>query len=128
MQKMRKIALGCLLVAAISAVGSVLLWRSGYPVTNGGSVTTGISAKPTATSALVEGAAAASSARPDGKINLNTATARDLNKLEGIGPATVEKIIDYRSVTPFKVIEDIKKIDGIGEQKFQKIKEFICVD
>lgn len=60
-------------------------------------------------------------------VNINTATKSQLASLPGIGPATAQKIIDYRSATPFQKIEDIKNVSGIGEKKFEKIAPFIVV-
>lgn len=64
----------------------------------------------------------------DDKVNINTATSEELQTLSGVGPATAEKILDYRSSNgAFKRIEDLKKIDGIGDKTFEKLKEQIKV-
>lgn len=62
------------------------------------------------------------------KININTATSEELQTLNGVGPATAEKILAYRSSNgSFKCIEDLKKVDGIGDKTFDKLKEQIKV-
>ncbi len=62
------------------------------------------------------------------RININTATQTELEKLPGIGPATALKIIEYRKENgKFKEIGDIKNVKGIGDNKFLKIKEYINV-
>ena len=64
-----------------------------------------------------------------GKININTADAAELEKLEGIGPVLAERIIAYREETGgFKKIEDITKVQGIGAAVFESIRDCICVD
>jgi len=64
----------------------------------------------------------------DGKININTADETELTKLPGIGPATAQKIIDYRKTKgAFKTIEEIKNVSGIGDKKFEQIKDKIKV-
>lgn len=64
--------------------------------------------------------------RDGGKVNLNTADAAKLQTVNGIGPATAEKIIDYRENNGnFKKVEDLVKVPGIGPKTVQKlIKEF----
>lgn len=63
-----------------------------------------------------------------GKININTASVEELDKLPGIGPAIAQAIIDYRTTNgPFKQIEDINIVKGIGDALFEKIKDQITV-
>ena len=62
----------------------------------------------------------------DGKININTASSEELQTLVGVGPATAEKIIEYRNTNGrFKTIEDIKNVSGIGDKTFEKLKNDI---
>ncbi len=62
------------------------------------------------------------------KIDINTATSEELQTLTGVGPATAEKIISYRSdVGYFSEIEELKNVDGIGEKTFNKLKDHIMV-
>lgn len=56
-------------------------------------------------------------------VNLNTATAEELQDIKGIGPKTAEKIVEYRQEHKFENIEDVMNVKGIGEKKFEKMKE-----
>ena len=61
-------------------------------------------------------------------ININKATQTELETLPGIGPSTALKIISYREENgAFSKIVDIKNVSGIGDNKFENIKELICV-
>lgn len=75
----------------------------------------------------------ASSTQPtpslEDKININTATLTDLDRLPGIGPALAGRIIAYRDENgPFNSIEDIQKVSGIGPVVFERIKDLITVE
>jgi competence protein ComEA len=62
------------------------------------------------------------------KININTASVEELDKLPGIGPSIAKAIIDYRATNgPFQQIEDINEVKGIGDALFAKIKDSITV-
>lgn len=63
------------------------------------------------------------------KININTASAEELDTLSGIGPSRAQAIISYREkYNGFKSIEEIKNIKGIGDAIFEQIKDMITVD
>ncbi len=65
----------------------------------------------------------------DNKININTATIEELEKLPGIGPATAQKIIDYRQVNGlFQDIEALMNVSGIGLGKFEQIQDLVSLD
>lgn len=62
------------------------------------------------------------------KVNINTANQTELETLNGVGPSTALKIINYREENgKFGKIEDIKNVPGIGDSKFENLKESICV-
>ena len=64
----------------------------------------------------------------DGTVNINTANSERLQTLSGVGPATAQKIIDYRERSGgFKKVEDIMKVSGIGVKTFEKLKDKISV-
>lgn len=67
-------------------------------------------------------------APPSAPVNLNTATAEQLQTIPGIGEKKAEEIIAWRKANgDFKAIEDLRKIKGIGEKKFEKMKPYITV-
>lgn len=62
------------------------------------------------------------------KVNINTATSEELEKLPGIGQAMASRIVTYRKENgKFSKIEDIKNVSGIGDAKFNNIKSYIYV-
>jgi competence protein ComEA len=61
-------------------------------------------------------------------VNLNTATAADLQGLPGVGAATARLIIEHREKSGgFKKIEELMNIKGIGEKSFLKLKPMVTV-
>ena len=78
-----------------------------------------------ATASARSGAVASASTE---KVSINQATAEELKTLDGVGDATAQKIIDYRTANgPFRSIEDIKNVSGIAEKRFEAIADRMCV-
>lgn len=58
-----------------------------------------------------------------GPININRATALQLDALDGVGPVFAQRIVDYRKINgSFLTIDDLQKVSGIGAAKFAQIK------
>ena len=58
-----------------------------------------------------------------GPININRATLRQLDALDGIGPVIAGRIIEYRKKNgSFLTVDDLQKVSGIGAAKFAQIK------
>jgi competence protein ComEA len=64
----------------------------------------------------------------DGRIQLNRATAIELDDLPGIGPVIAERIVAYRTANgPFSTIEDLLAVPGIGEAKLASLRDLVIV-
>lgn len=63
-------------------------------------------------------------AAADHRVNLNTATAEELDTLPGVGPSIAQSIIAGR---PYAAAEDLLRVKGIGPVTFEKLKDLITV-
>lgn len=85
-------------------------------------------AAPAPDGAPAPSAAPSPAARPDGKLDLNRATAADLDALPGIGPVLAERIMRHRQEHgPFKTVGTLRDVPGIGEKTFQKLAPLLAV-
>lgn len=112
-----KIAKGLNLAAKISDGGKIYIPFIGdtAPISQGGSSRSAGSGQ--ASQALMADSTS-------GTININSATATELDSLSGVGPATAEKIIGNR---PYEKIEDLLSKKSVGQSVFDKIKDKISV-
>jgi competence protein ComEA len=61
-------------------------------------------------------------------LDLNRATASQLDTLPGIGPVTAQRILDYRTkVGRINAVDELRKISGLGGAKFEEIKDLLRV-
>ncbi len=59
-------------------------------------------------------------------VNINTASAEELDNLPGIGPTIAQRIVEYREANgSFQTIDDLMNVSGIGPSTFENIKELI---
>ena len=68
-----------------------------------------------------------SAASTEGVINIQTASAEELQRLPGIGPSKAEAIIAQRTRAPFRRIEDILRVRGIGRATFRRLRPHLSV-
>jgi competence protein ComEA len=74
--------------------------------------------KPAAQAALPSGA---------GVVNINQASAEELERLPAIGPAKAKAIVDQRKRSPFHRIDDLTKVKGIGKKTLAKLRPYVCL-
>ncbi len=66
--------------------------------------------------------------RPPPRVDLNTATEAQLETLDGVGPATAQKIIAYRQAHgAFKSVEELLDVSGIGPKKLAAMRASVRV-
>lgn len=63
------------------------------------------------------------------KININSATAKELQGLPGIGEVTAERIIAFRTEKgKFRTVDDLLKVKGVGKKSLEKIRGLISIE
>jgi competence protein ComEA len=73
-------------------------------------------------------AGAAPGATPAAPLNLNTATAEQLDTLDGVGPATAQKILDYRKAhNGFGSVDELDQVPGIGPKRLAALRDHLRV-
>lgn len=67
-------------------------------------------------------------AAPGATVNINTASAAQLEELPGIGAKTAQRIVEFRQKNgPFRKVEELMNVKGIGEKSFLKLKPHLSV-
>lgn len=66
--------------------------------------------------------------KKESKININTASLEELQKVPGIGPVIAQRILDYRKeVGRFLSLDELREVKGIGEKTFEKLKPYLTI-
>ena len=82
--------------------------------------------KVSAASAATAPSGSAATAAAAVPIHLNSATAEQLDELPGVGPATAERIIEYRTTNgPFKTVDELDSVSGIGPAKLADLRDLV---
>jgi competence protein ComEA len=72
---------------------------------------------------------AGQSQRTQGKLDLNRATAEQLQRLPGIGPVLAQRVIEQRTTHGrFHTVDDLREVKGIGKKRMDQLRPLIMVD
>jgi competence protein ComEA len=119
-------------IDAVNAAGGLLAAADqagvnlAAPCTDGEQIIVPAKGSPAPAGASAAGGAAPGAAAPAAKVDLNSATAEQLDALPGIGPATAKKIVDDRTQNgPFHSVDDLQRIPGIGPKKVDSLKDLV---
>ncbi|MBL8635258.1 MAG: ComEA family DNA-binding protein [Myxococcales bacterium] len=74
-------------------------------------------------------AAQATSPQPSGPgvVNINEATADQLERLPGVGPSRAQAIIQFRKTHPFKRPEELQRVKGLGKKSWNRLRPLIAL-
>lgn len=73
------------------------------------------------------GVSAGSGETHSDRLDLNTATAEQLQELPGIGPVLAQSIVEYRANAPFTTVEQLQNVRGIGPKRFESLRDLVTV-
>jgi competence protein ComEA len=62
-------------------------------------------------------------------VDINSATAADLEKVPGLGPSLSRRIVEFRDKNgPYSTVEDLLKIQGIGEKSLSRFRDYLTAN
>jgi competence protein ComEA len=73
------------------------------------------------------GTAGGKKSTPTAPIDLNRATAEELQQLPGVGPVLSQRIVAKREAAPFKSVDELRKVGGIGAKTLEKLRPLVTV-
>ena len=76
---------------------------------------------------MASGAAGGSAGGEGALVDLNSATAAQLDELPGVGPVTAKKIIDARAEKPFATVDELRERKIVGASTFEKLRDLVTV-
>lgn len=63
----------------------------------------------------------------DELIDINTASAADLDRLPGIGPKLAQRIMNTRAAAPFQTVDELRRVPGIGPKTLEKVRPYVTI-
>ena len=97
-------------------------------LSDGQQILVGAATAPLGATAASPPAAAGTGGASGGPVDLNTATAEQLQTLPGVGPVLAQHILDYRSQHgPFTVVDQLNDVPGIGDVKFAALRDQVTL-
>jgi competence protein ComEA len=125
---------GARVADALEAAGGVLpgtdpaLLNLARRVADGELIVVGVTPPPGAPTGPVASGSGPTGSVPGEKINLNTATASQLESLPGVGPVLAQHIINHRERHGgFRSVSELREVDGIGDARYEQLKELVVV-
>jgi competence protein ComEA len=64
----------------------------------------------------------------EGQLNINTASVEQWALLPGIGPATAQKLVEYRERHPYRSVSHIMRVKGVGKKTYAAIRPYLTLD
>ncbi len=112
-----------LLLVLLLALGAVSDWWQSRAVRRPAPADTAAIAEP------VPARVAPTPAAGDAAVDLNRASARELDDLPGVGPVLAARILEHRRrFGSFRAVEDLRAVRGIGPRLFERLKSRVRVD
>lgn len=97
-------------------------------VVDGEQILVGVTATPAPGAPPSAAPDASGTSVPAAPLDLNTATAGQLDELPGVGPVLAQRIVDYRTQHGgFRSVDELRQVSGIGEAKFADVKNLVRV-
>ena len=71
---------------------------------------------------------AAAPAKADSKVNLNRASADELQALPGVGPVLAQRMVEWRKAHGrYRTVDDLQEVKGIGKKRMEQLRSFVTV-
>ena len=97
-------------------------------VVDGEQILVGVNATPAPTSPPTGTSGASGPGAPGSPMDLNSATATQLDQLPGVGPVLAQRIVDYRTQHGgFRSVDELRQVSGIGDAKYADIKSLVRI-
>ncbi|WP_433533605.1 ComEA family DNA-binding protein [Micromonospora sp. CA-263727] len=130
-----RVPAGARVADAVDAAGGALpgvdvaMLNPARKVTDGELILVGVPAPtPAAGAPPVVGPGGGGDPGTGGRVNLNTATAAQLETLPGVGPVLAKRIIEHRDQHGgFRSVGDLRQVNGIGDARYEQLKDLVTV-